>query len=74
MSVRSLQENGTSFSELLRELRKQLARDYLIDPHHQLSEVAYLLGFSDQSNFTRAFRSWSGVTPARYRDQSIALH
>jgi AraC-like DNA-binding protein len=78
MSVRSLQrrlqEDGTSFSELLRDLRMQLAKDYLGDTHRQLSEVAYLLGFSDQSNFTRAFKGWFGITPSRYREQPASLH
>jgi len=68
---RRLQDEGTSFSDLLRDLRKERARDYL-RKNHALGDVAFLLGFSDHSNFTRAFKSWYGLTPSQFRDSLVA--
>ena len=67
MSVRSLQrrlkEVGTTFRTLLDTVRKDLASTYVHDPDIELAEVAFLLGFSDQSAFSRAFRRWTGNSP-----------
>lgn len=71
MSPRSLQrklaEEGTSFSALLEASREELARGYLAGGRHTVSEVTFLLGFSDVSAFSRAFRRWTGVAPSAYR-------
>ncbi|HEJ2575411.1 TPA: helix-turn-helix transcriptional regulator [Pseudomonas aeruginosa] len=52
---------------MLDELRQQLAKQYLADPALSLSEIALMLGYSEQSAFSRAFRGWYGETPLRYR-------
>lgn len=71
MSPRSLQrrlrEEGTTFAELLEELRRDLALRYLRDPRIGIAEVGFLLGFRDVTAFHRAFRRWMGTTPASYR-------
>jgi AraC-like DNA-binding protein len=64
---RRLQEEGTSFQQLLDDTRRELAQQYLAQASLSLLEVAYLLGFADPSNFFRAFRRWFGVTPGEYR-------
>lgn len=64
---RQLQQEGTSFRQLLDETRRDLALGYVSDATLMLSEVAYLLGFSEPANFTRAFRRWTGRTPSGYR-------
>ncbi len=64
---RKLQGEGTVYSELLDGCRKKLSIQLILDNQHQLSEVSSMLGFSDQSNFTRAFRRWTGTTPLQYR-------
>jgi AraC-like DNA-binding protein len=64
---RRLQDEGTSFQHLLDDTRRELAEQYLTQPHFALLEIAYLLGFADPSNFFRAFRRWFGVTPGEYR-------
>ncbi|MFJ2991013.1 AraC family transcriptional regulator [Collimonas sp. NPDC087041] len=64
---RHLDKYDTSFRELLEEIRQQLAKQYLLDPALQLSDIAQLLGYSEQSNFNRAFLRWTGSTPNTYR-------
>lgn len=67
---RRLKEEDTNFKQLLEEVRQELACEYLRQSDITLGEVTYLLGFSDQSNFTRAFKRWMGQAPSEYRQQS----
>lgn len=73
MSPRSLQrrlaDHGHSFQTLLSQTRQQLAEAYLRDASVELAEVALLLGYSEQSAFTRAFRQWTGQAPLQWRRQ-----
>ena len=64
---RQLKAEGVSFAELVDEVRATLAREYLRDPEVTISEVAYLLGFSELSAFSRAFRRWTGRSPQAFR-------
>lgn len=61
--LRRLKEEGTTFAEVLRQLREELAFQYL-RRGMCLSEVAYLLGFSDNGTFSRAFKDWTGRRPS----------
>ena len=65
---RKLAEQQTSFAELLTAVRMQLAEDYLRRTAIGLAELALVLGYSDASNFSKAFKGWYGVTPKRWRD------
>ena len=71
MSVRKLQRQlesaGTTFHTLLNETREDLAKKFLRDQDTSITEIAYLLGFSDNSAFSRAFKRWMGVSPSQYR-------
>jgi AraC-like DNA-binding protein len=69
---RRLQERGLAFNDMVRGLRRDLALRYLATPHIPLTEIAFLLGYSELSAFSRAFHQWSGVAPMRYRKQSLA--
>jgi AraC-like DNA-binding protein len=64
---RSLQAEGTTFTDLVDGLRRELAVRYLNEPAVAIAEVAFLLGFSEASAFHRAFKRWQGTTPAAYR-------
>lgn len=64
---RRLDESGLGFADVLAEVRAELAREYLREPGVSLAEIAWLLGFSDQSAFTRAFKRWTGLTPGAWR-------
>jgi AraC-like DNA-binding protein len=67
---RKLKEEGTSFMDLLNDTRLQLARRYLDHPGRSVLETAYLLGFSEPSTFSRAFKRWTGSSPADYRENN----
>jgi AraC-like DNA-binding protein len=69
---KKLKAAGTSYQELLDETRTELAKHHLSDPDMSVDEVAYMLGFSDCSNFTRAFKRWLGVSPREYRNSQSA--
>jgi AraC-like DNA-binding protein len=64
---RRLSELGLTYQELLDQTRHDLARRYLDDPSKSVTEITFLLGFSEQSAFTRAFKRWSGIAPTAYR-------
>ncbi len=69
---RNLRQEDTTFRELLGQVRHEQATKHLANPQISISEVAFLLGFSELSSFYRAFKSWTGTTPAEYR--AAALH
>lgn len=64
---RKLKEADLSFTRLLDEVRLELAERYLADARLSLTDIAFLLGFSEQSAFTRAFKRWHGCPPAQFR-------
>ena len=76
LSVRStqrkLQEYGTSFSQVLDAIRKELAITYLQQTQNSVLYVSERLGFSEQSAFQRAFKRWTGQTPRQFRLSSEA--
>ncbi len=68
MLQRKLKEEGVSYTELLDASRQKLAFKLISDESIPLSELTFILGFTDQSNFSRAFKRWSGSTPHHYRN------
>jgi len=65
--ARRLAQEGLSFSELLDNLRSDLARRYLADRDLSISQIAWLLGYRDIAAFSHAFKRWTGNTPSRAR-------
>ena len=66
---RRLKTHGTSFHELADEGRFEIAQQLLENSSMELSQIAASLDYADASAFTRAFRRWSGTTPAHWREQ-----
>jgi len=75
VSVRTLQNRlkaeGVIFSDLLTDVRQQLAQKYLQE-NYSVEEITYLLGFSEPSVFRKAFKRWQGITPRQYRENSLS--
>jgi AraC-like DNA-binding protein len=69
-----LKEEETNFQELLAKLRHALACNYLKDPNLSVLDVALLLGYSEHSSFTAAFKTWQGETPNLYRKRILSKY
>jgi AraC-like DNA-binding protein len=64
---RHLNALGTNFQEVVDEIRFEIARQLLKDTSNEVAQIGFLLGYSNSSAFTRAFRRWSSTTPAAWR-------
>ncbi|MEM1411377.1 MAG: AraC family transcriptional regulator [Pseudomonadota bacterium] len=64
---RRLKEDGESFRTLLKAVRQELAEQYMADNSLTLTEITFLLGFSEMSSFSRAYKHWHGVSPSAAR-------
>jgi AraC-like DNA-binding protein len=64
---RRLHEEGTSFKEVVDDVKRQWALERLADPRQSVSDVAFVLGFAEVSAFSRAFRRWTSKSPAQWR-------
>jgi AraC-like DNA-binding protein len=62
-----LSHENTNFQQLLDDIRKSMSLSYLDQKRVTITEIAFLVGFSDTSSFTRAFRKWTGQSPSEYR-------
>ena len=65
---RRLKEHETTFRYLLDGVREMVAKQYIKNPMNRMSDIAFLLGFSEQSAFSRAFKKWTGKSPVEYRN------
>lgn len=76
VSVRKLQmelkEEGLVFTDLLTQIREELAKKYLVE-NYSVEEITYLLGYSEPSVFRKAFKKWSGQTPKEFRQIALTL-
>jgi AraC-like DNA-binding protein len=70
---RLLRERGVAFTDLVRAAREELAIHYLRESELSLTEIAFNLGYSELSAFSRAFRNWTGMSPQHYRRGYRAL-
>jgi AraC-like DNA-binding protein len=66
---RRLAAQGSRFCDALDAVRADLANVYVTKGTHTLSEIAFLLGYTELSPFTRAFKRWTGLTPSAYRER-----
>jgi AraC-like DNA-binding protein len=65
--TRKLKKEGLTFKDLINGLKKDMALNYLANDNLSITEIAFLLGYSEASAFHRAFKSWTGKTPRDYR-------
>jgi len=65
--LRRLAEEGTTFSDILQQLKTSLATRYLEEADMPVSRIAWLLGFEETSSFSHAFRRWTGKSPREFR-------
>jgi AraC-like DNA-binding protein len=74
MSARTMQrrlgELGTTYQDVLDDVRRQSARRILANTDLAIGEVAFLLGFEEVNSFARAFHNWEGTTPVRWRERA----
>ncbi|MNG28149.1 Urease operon transcriptional activator [compost metagenome] len=63
---RRLLDEGTTFKQILEDVRHTLAVEHLKAGQLSIQEIAYSLGYNDVANFRRAFRRWEGVPPSEY--------
>jgi AraC-like DNA-binding protein len=64
---RKLQDEGTTYKQLVDDTRRELAAQYVRQSRIPINEITYLLGFSEPSNFARAFKRWTGESPSDFR-------
>ena len=64
---RRLKNKNRVYRDILKEIRKSMSVNYLSDPKLSLPEIALLLGYSEQSTFSRAFKNWYGIPPLKYQ-------
>ena len=70
--ARKLSDEGLNFTEILQQLRRDLAVRYLDDHKLHISKIAWLLGFNEVSSFTHTFKRWTGKTPSQMRTTAAA--
>ena len=66
---RNLRLENTTFQAISETLRHDMSKRYLQNSRLNLDEIAQLVGFTETTNFRRAFRRWEGLPPAKYRRQ-----
>ena len=65
--ARKLRDEDVAFAEILEETRAALAKRYLAERNLPVTEIAWLLGYSEVSSFSHAFKRWTGMTPREFR-------
>jgi AraC-like DNA-binding protein len=65
---RRLSELGTTYKQIHEDVRRDLAMDYIMTTHLNIDQIAHLVGYTETTNFRRAFRQWTGHPPRYYRD------
>ncbi|MDB4993595.1 MAG: oruR2 [Myxococcaceae bacterium] len=71
---RRLSDAGTTHTRVVDDVRRQLAVRYLESPRLSITEIAFLLGYEDDSSFRRAFKKWTGKSPTQTRHRSTDAH
>ncbi|ARN72690.1 hypothetical protein BST96_00310 [Oceanicoccus sagamiensis] len=70
---RKLAKEQTNFSSLLQQAREKLAKTYLQDHQYSVKKTGFLLGYMDETSFTKAFKGWTGETPTDFLHHATEL-
>ena len=70
---RRLEQEGTSFKAILNSCRLERAKIYLSNKNYRMSDISSMLGFADQSGFTRSFHRWFKISPKQWRNININI-
>lgn len=77
LSVRKIQrylaKENTSFKEVIQKMRLDLAVEALLNSDDKIIDIATMLGYKNPSNFARAFKEWTGLTPKKYRKKNTSI-
>jgi AraC-like DNA-binding protein len=65
--TRRLSENGLTYRDLIKKTQEEVSKDLLKNSDESIAEIAFETGFSEQSAFSRAFKNWTGFSPADFR-------
>jgi AraC-like DNA-binding protein len=68
---RRLADEGVTYEEVVDQLRRSLALQYLKEPGLTLSQIAWLLGYEGSTSFNHAFARWTGQSPSAARNQKL---
>ncbi|MNI71755.1 Urease operon transcriptional activator [compost metagenome] len=68
---RHLSQVGSSYVQLLEEAQQKEAENLLLNSDMEIQEIALYLGYIQPTNFTRAFKKWTGMTPIQFRKKEI---
>lgn len=70
---RQLNQESSSYKEVLTSTRQALAQHYLARSEISSPEISFLLGYRDSNSFLRAFKGWTGTTPGEYRSENLSI-
>jgi AraC-like DNA-binding protein len=68
---RKLADEGITYEEVVDQLRRSLALQYVKEPSMSVSQIAWLLGYEGSTSFNHAFRRWTGQSPSAARNQKL---
>ena len=68
---RRLADEGTTYADIVDQLRRSLALQYLKDDNMSLSQIAWLLGYEGSTSFNHAFKRWTGRSPSAVRNEKL---
>jgi AraC-like DNA-binding protein len=68
---RRLAEDGTTYQQVLDTLREKLAKEYFSRGGNSITQIALKLGYTDSSNFTKAFKRWTGLSPSNFLEINV---
>ena len=70
--ARRLAEDGTTFGQIVENVRRRLAERYVREPGAKTKQIAFMLGYTEPATFANAFRRWTGKSPSEFRENVVS--